>query len=129
VRLLDTDICIAFLNGKDRKLERRMLEAAEDLILCSVVKAELWFAAEASARVSENHERLGNFFDTLDCLPFDDAAARHYGRVRAALRRDGRPIGPNDLLIASIALANDTTLITRNRREYERVPGLAIETW
>lgn len=129
MRLLDTDVCIAFLNGKDRKLEHRMLELADDLVLCSVVKAELWFGAEASARVAENHERLGAFFDTFDCLPFDDVAARHYGRVRAALRREGQPIGPNDLLIASIALANDTPVITRNRREYERVPGLAVESW
>lgn len=129
MKLLDTDVCIAFLNGKDRKLERRMLEAADELILCSVVKAELWLGAEASARPAENHDRLGTFFGTFDSLPFDDAAARHYARVRAALRREGKPIGPNDLLIASIALANDMTLITRNRREYDRVAGLAVESW
>lgn len=129
MKLLDTDVCIAFLNGKDRKLERRMLAAADDLVLCSVVKAELWFGAEASARVEENHQRLGSFFDTFDSLPFDDAAARHYARVRAALRRGGQPIGPNDLLIASIALANELTLITRNRREFDRVPGLPLESW
>lgn len=129
MKLLDTDVCIAFLNGKDRKLEKKMLEAADDLVLCSVVKAELWFGAEASARVARTHERLGAFFGTFDSLPFDDAAARHYARVRAALRREGTPIGPNDLLIASIALANDLTLITRNRREFVRVAGLAVEAW
>lgn len=129
MKLLDSDICIAFLNGRDRKLERRMLDEADDLVLCSVVKAELWSGAEASARVAANHERLGAFFDTFDSLPFDDAAVRHYARVRAGLRREGKPIGPNDLLIASIALANDLTLITRNQREFVRVPGLALEAW
>ncbi len=129
MRLLDTDVCIAFLNGKDRKLQRRMLEGADELVLCSVVKAELWFGAEASARVAANHERLGAFFSTFDSLPFDDAAARLYARVRAELRREGTPIGPNDLLIASICLANDLTLITRNRREYDRVAGLTVESW
>ena len=129
MKLLDTDVCIAFLNGKDKQLEHRMLEAADELVLSSIVKAELWFGAEASKRVTQNYERLATFFDTFDCLPFDDAAARRYARVRAALKRIGQPISPNDLLIASTALANDAALVTRNRKEFDRVPGLIVEAW
>lgn len=129
MKVLDTDVCIAFLNGKDQRLVKRLLDVADDLLLCSVVKAELWFGAEASARVRENHRRVDAFVEAFDSLPFDDTAARHYARVRAHLRREGRPIGPNDLLIASIALANEASVVTRNVREYLRVPGLKVEAW
>ena len=62
-------------------------------------------------------------------LPFDDAAANQYGVVRALLERAGTPIGANDLMIASIALAQDCVVGTRNTREFQRVPGLRLESW
>lgn len=62
-------------------------------------------------------------------LPFDDRAADEYGRIRAYLARLGTPIGPNDLLIAAIALANNATLVTHNTTEFNRVPGLTIVDW
>ena len=69
------------------------------------------------------------FVERFVSLPFDDAAALMYGRLRAELERAGTPIGANDLLIASIALANGLTLITHNTREFGRVPGLQIADW
>jgi tRNA(fMet)-specific endonuclease VapC len=60
---------------------------------------------------------------------FDDAAAEHYVRIRADLAAKGRPIGPNDLMIAAIALANRFTLVTHNTREFGRVAGLIVEDW
>jgi tRNA(fMet)-specific endonuclease VapC len=62
-------------------------------------------------------------------MPFDDRAAEVYGRLRAQLARQGALIGPNDLLIASIALANDATLISHNIGEFQRVEGLMLEDW
>jgi tRNA(fMet)-specific endonuclease VapC len=62
-------------------------------------------------------------------FPFDDHAADEYGRLRAQLARQGTPIGPNDLMIASIALAHRTTLVTHNTHEFSRVPGLPIVDW
>jgi tRNA(fMet)-specific endonuclease VapC len=62
-------------------------------------------------------------------LPFDDHAGEEAGRVRAYLAGLGTPIGPNDLLIAAIALANGLTLVTHNTSEFSRVPGLNIEDW
>jgi tRNA(fMet)-specific endonuclease VapC len=62
-------------------------------------------------------------------LPFDDRAAEEYGTVRAHLAALGTPIGPNDLMIASIALANKLTLVTHNTVEFSRVPGLKVEDW
>lgn len=129
MKLLDADVCIAFLNGRDKKLERRFIDDSEELLLCSVVKAELLFGAACSQRPEENRRKLAVFFDTLDSLPFDDECAEHYGTVRAALRKKGTPIGPNDLLIAATALGHSVGVVTRNRREFERVDGLRVELW
>jgi tRNA(fMet)-specific endonuclease VapC len=82
-----------------------------------------------SDRQVENVKLLEAFFLLLPSLPFDDASARAYGEIRAALSRAGTPIGPNDLMIASIALTNGLVLITRNVREFGRVAGLRTEDW
>jgi tRNA(fMet)-specific endonuclease VapC len=128
--LLDTNICIAFLTGRDAKLAMRLTSLVrEDVVLCTVVKAELLYGARASERVAANLLRLERFFAPLGSLPFGDEAAESYGVIRAQLRREGRPIGGNDLMIAAIALANDATLVTRNDGEFRRVGGLRVEVW
>jgi tRNA(fMet)-specific endonuclease VapC len=97
--------------------------------MCTIVKAELLFGARKSAKPERNLAALATFFTPFRCLPFDDAAADAYGLVRAELEQRGTPIGPNDLLIASIALSCGLRLVTSNAREFARVPGLAIEDW
>ena len=62
-------------------------------------------------------------------MPFDDVAARSYGIIRAALETAGQSIGPNDTLIAAIALANGLTIVTHNTSEFRRVQGLLVEDW
>ena len=62
-------------------------------------------------------------------MPFDDQSAIIYGQIRAGLAAYGTPIGPNDLLISSIALANNLILVTHNTREFSRVEGLRLEDW
>ena len=128
--LLDTSVCIPLINRSDADLAGRLLNTTPGSIyLCSVVKAELHFGAQNSQRVAENVRRLETFCEAFPSLPFDDQAAQHYGTVRAQLRREGRPIGANDLMIASIALAGAITLATRNVDEFSRVAGLKIEGW
>ena len=128
--LLDTNICVAWLNGSDEVLRRRLQSMqVSELRLCSVVKAELLFGARKSSRVSENLERLAALFEAVESVSFDDLAAQEYGMLRAQLEKSGTPIGANDLMIASIALAADFTLATRNVGEFQRVPALKIERW
>lgn len=123
-------MCIAWLNGGDATLRKKLEHApVGDVFLCSVVKAELLYGARKSARVSKNLERLEAFFAELPSLPFDDEAAEAYGTVRAQLERQGTPLGPNDLMIASIALVTDSTLVTRNDREFRPVVGLRVQVW
>jgi tRNA(fMet)-specific endonuclease VapC len=87
------------------------------------------FGARKSRRVDENLEGFGRLLQPFESAPFDDDAASHYGLIRAALEKAGTPIGANDLLVASIALARDFVLVTRNGREFSRVPGLRVEEW
>ena len=128
--LLDTSVCVPLINRTDEEAAARLLEHPRGSVrLCSVVKAELHFGAQHSSRLSENLQRVEIFCRAFESLPFDDESARHYGLVRAQLRREGRPIGGNDLMIASIAIANSHALVTRNVGEFSRVAGLEIERW
>jgi tRNA(fMet)-specific endonuclease VapC len=82
-----------------------------------------------SADPASGQARLTLFLANFVSLPLDDRAAEIAAAVRADLAGKGRLIGPHDLLIAAIALANDLTLVTHNTREFGRVAGLMIEDW
>ncbi|HEX2574295.1 MAG TPA: type II toxin-antitoxin system VapC family toxin, partial [Polyangia bacterium] len=84
---------------------------------------------EKSARRERNLAALEEFLASFMSLPFDGEAARMYGRIKADLYRQGRPIGANDLLIAAIALSRGLIVVTSNVQAFERVAGLQIETW
>lgn len=128
--LLDTNICIAFLKGGDLGVGDRLSELPpSEVFLCSVVRAELHYGARRSSRVEANLLKLDAFFQLFPSLAFDDSAAEQYGLIRAQLTSSGTPIGPNDLLIAAIALSAGAVLVTRKDREFRRVAGLRIETW
>lgn len=130
MKALDTDICIHILNGREPDLiERFSTHAPTDLALPSIVRAELLWGAQRSARVQENLDRVRLFAEPLQTLPFDDLCAEAYGIIRTHLAEQGTPMGPNDLLIAATAIARDCCLVTRNRREFERVPDLPLESW
>lgn len=104
--LLDANTCIGLLNSSDAELMRRYsARQPADLVLCSVVKAELLYGARRSARVEFNLKRLEYFAAPLQSLPFDDRCAHDYGVIRADLAAQGTPIGANDLMIAAIARA------------------------
>jgi tRNA(fMet)-specific endonuclease VapC len=128
--LLDTNTCIRILNASSPALlARQRVTPASQVRLCSVVKAELWLGAEKSQRSAQIQQKLALFFARFRSMPFDDAAARAYASLRAGLEASGTPIGPNDMLIAATALANDLTMVTHNTAEFRRVPGLRLEDW
>jgi tRNA(fMet)-specific endonuclease VapC len=130
VFLLDTNVCIRILNGSSPVVAARLQSTSPaEVRLCSVVKAELLYGARKSARVDENLRLLHRFFAPLVSLPFDDRCADEAGILRLDLERSGRPIGPNDLLIAATARAHDLVLVTANTREFGRVPGLRLDDW
>ena len=100
-----------------------------ELNLSAVAVAELYYGAYISGRPDENKRRIAELVSRLRCLPFDQSCMEIYGRIRGELKTAGTPIGPNDLLIASIGIANGLTLVSGNVREFSRVRGLKIENW
>jgi tRNA(fMet)-specific endonuclease VapC len=128
--LLDTNVWATYLRGRNALLIRRFhAHAAADLCLCSVVKAELIRGTLRSGRPAANRARMDAFVGPFVSLPFNDAAAEVFARIRFHLESRGMTIGPYDLQIAAIALVHGLTVVTHNVAEFGRVPGLAVEDW
>jgi tRNA(fMet)-specific endonuclease VapC len=127
--LLDTNICIYIINRRPPKVFDHFAGLTfGQVAISSITGAELQFGVAKSGS-SRNLQALEKFLAPLDIHPFDAAAMRCYGPLRADLERLGQPIGALDTLIAAHALALGATLVTNNVREFERVPELAIENW
>jgi len=127
--LLDTNIMSDLIRHPDGAVAARIAEASEAVVATSIiVAAELRFGAErrGSERLTA---RVDELLRLVPVHPLKEDADGHYGRLRADLERQGKPIGNNDMLIAAHALALDATLVTDNLREFERVPGLRVENW
>jgi tRNA(fMet)-specific endonuclease VapC len=128
-RTLDTNICSYILRRHPSAMIERFAELnPRQLWLSAIVAAELRFGAAklGSARFSAAVEAwLAGF----EVRPWPLDATQHYANVRAKLERAGKTIGGMDLLIAAHAMAEDSTLVTNNAREFLRVPGLAVEEW
>ncbi len=128
--LLDTNVCIGLLNGRNPVfIERFRQHQPSEITLCSIVKSELLYGARHSRHVEANLQLLQKFYDPLESLPFDDRCAEEAGLIRADLATQGKPIGPNDLLIAATARANDAALVTHNTAELSRITGLRLVDW
>lgn len=128
--LPDTNVWINHLNPAPSIVKTRLsAHPPSQIALCDVVKAELYYGAFKSARQDANLSILDTLFSGFMSFSFDGKAARIVGDIRAALARKGTSIGPYDLQIAAIALANDCILITHNTGEFSRIAGLKLEDW
>ena len=128
--LLDTNAVISLLGNKSEALINRVLACSEGQIAISaIVSHELYFGAYKSQKVSYNLETIRLLLKDFVVLPFDEEDSRQAGEIRAALKKQGTPIGPYDVLIAGQAKARDLTLVSNNVREFERVTDLQLEDW
>ncbi|MFO1429328.1 MAG: type II toxin-antitoxin system VapC family toxin [Candidatus Competibacteraceae bacterium] len=130
IYLPDTNAWIAYLNPGNSPVKARFrAHPPANVAFCSMVKAELFYGAYHSSQWEDNLRLLATLFPQFKSVPFDDVAAETYGRLRADLAARGTPIGPNDLMIAAIALVNQLILVTHNTREFARGAGLQLEDW
>lgn len=131
--LLDTNACIALMNGSPVPVRRRLqkvMEGEARVYTSALVVFELWYGVDKSSRPQTNAERVALFLSgPVDVLPFEETDARAAGAIRAALEVSGKPIGAYDTLIAGQAVARQLTLVTANVREFSRVKGLSWEDW
>ena len=131
IYLLDSNVWISLIRGTSPVLAAKYqsMSPTADIRVCSVVVAELWYGCARSAKPAANRAALQTLIAPYPSLPFDDAAADHFATIRQHLESLGQVIGPYDMQIAAIALANGCTLVTHNTTEFGRVPGLIIEDW
>lgn len=127
--MLDTNICIyAIKHRPPEVLAGLRRHEADGLGVSSITVAELFFGVAKSGSL-RNRSALSQFLEPLEIADFDRAAAVAYGSLRALLEAAGTPIGPLDTQIAAHALALGVTLVSRNTREFARVPGLSLANW
>ena len=131
--LLDTNACIALINGTEINVRRRFKRAVAResvILLSSIVAFELWYGVAKSQRKDRNTQRLETFLGgPLEWALFDEDDARAAGTVRAELETVGRPVGAYDVLLAGQARRRGATLVTSNTKEFARVQGLKWEDW
>ena len=125
--LLDTDVCVWLLRGREPVVSAIRAHSPGDLAIGSMTEAELWYGAR-KGNLEAGLAATKRFVEEIaSVLPFDSAAAKIHAQVRLALRPT--PISDRDLVIASTALASRCTLVSGNLREFSRVPGLQVESW
>jgi len=127
--MVDTNICIYVMHRKSRPLMEAFDQAAGLLCMSSITYGEMWFGAEKSERRDENLTSLSLFAARMEIPSFDPAAGEHFGEIRMQLERSGTPCGPYDMLIGAHARSLGLTLVTNNRRDFDRMPGLKVENW
>ena len=127
--MLDTNICIHVMKGYPQTVLGRFNRLAEQLCVSSITVAEPCYGAEKSARRNQAVEAIEQFIANLDVVPFSTKAAKHHGQLRAELERVGATAGAFDMLIAAHARSEGLIVVTRNTREFERMPGLRVENW
>jgi tRNA(fMet)-specific endonuclease VapC len=127
--MLDTNICIFTVKNRPQQVREAFNRHHGQLCISSVSFMELIYGAEKSANPERNLSVVEGFAARLEVLAYDHMAASHTGQLRAELARSGTPIGPYDQLIAGHARSRGLILVTNNRHEFDRVPGLRIEDW
>lgn len=130
--LLDTNVCIALINGNSLRVRQRYSQAAQQILpqISSIVAHELWYGVAKSNRVAQNANRLTAFLNNaVAVLDYTEQDAHSAGEIRAELEQSGERIGEYDTLIAGQAFARNLILATANTREFARVKRLVVEDW
>ncbi len=128
--LLDTNICIYAINRKPENVLEAIKEKSKNGIYISALTvAELEYGVENSKQIEKNRIALLKFISIFNILNFDDSDAIPYGKLKSKLKKDGKIIGPIDMLLAAQAISKDMIFVTNNVGEFARIEGLKIEDW
>lgn len=127
--LLDTNIVIYVIKNRPQAARERFTLHQGRLAISTVTLMELVYGAEKSSQPERNLRDVEGLASRLEVLTYDESAAIHTAQIRAALARQGTPIGPYDQMIAGHARASGLTLVSNNTGEFQRVPGLLLENW
>ncbi|MEX2515527.1 MAG: type II toxin-antitoxin system VapC family toxin [Gammaproteobacteria bacterium] len=126
---LDTNTLIYFFKDAGRVAERLLNAAPAEIAIPAISVYEIETGIAKSRKPAKQRQQFDQLLEVVTVLPFNQAAAKQSARIRSLLERAGQPIGPMDTLIAGTVLAHNATLVTRNLREFKRVPKLSVIDW
>ncbi len=127
--ILDTDICIYWLNG-DQAIEEKILQSElENIYMTVITECELFYGAYKSAKTKKNLELLSLLKKNITTLQTTPEVSSYYGKTKTLLERAGQVLDDADLLIACITMACKGILVTNNTRHFKRISGLVCENW
>src|SRR3990172_2205997 len=126
--LLDTDWAGFSLRGRRDVAERIRALRGEGLAISTITLAELFTGVHRSKNPEQAAEGLRRFLRGVTTLPFTEEVSERFGQENARLLTSGQPLDPFDLAIASTALRHGLTLLSENRKHYERIVGLKLES-
>jgi tRNA(fMet)-specific endonuclease VapC len=131
--LLDTNVCIALINGTSSKVRARFAQVSRQkaaLATSAIVVHELWYGVAKSELAAQNARALLVFLNSgIAVIDYSAKDAQAAGEIRAELERRGKRIGEYDTLIAGQAFSRNLTLVTANTGEFARVKSLKAEDW
>lgn len=122
--LVDTDWVADFLKGRAQAKRLFAQLAPEGLAISLITFDEIYEGIYYGENAEAHEQGFRRFLRWVDVLPLNRTSMRHFARIRGELRTQGQLIGDMDLVIAATALAHGLTLLTRNRRDFERIPKL-----
>jgi tRNA(fMet)-specific endonuclease VapC len=124
--LVDTDWVAEYLKGREPAVRTIPRLSADGLAISIITYGEI-YEGIYYGRDPETHERgFRLFLRSVEVLPLNRSVMKRFARVRGELRRTGQIIGDPDILIGATALERNLTLLTHNRRHFERIPGLTL---
>ena len=126
--LIDTDWVIDHFNGISEVTERLKELEPRGFALSIVSVAELWEGVHFSREPARSQTVLEEFLANISVINIDDEICKRFGHLRGTLRRRGQIVADFDLLIATSALRHGFTLLTNNRRHYQAISGLRLES-
>ncbi|GBR74200.1 toxin PIN domain [Candidatus Termititenax aidoneus] len=127
--LLDTNICIYFLNQNEKIVNKINKTSAADLAVSIISLAELQFGAFNSQKIKNNSKKITAFQEALEIITLTPAITEKYASIKAELHKTGQPVDDFDLLIGATAIVYDLILVTNNQQHFARMKEVQLENW
>jgi len=130
-RLLDTNVCIDVLRGREKVVARMAQCPPKDCFISVITEFELFQGADRAPAVhhKEEHAKVSRFVASLQILPFDSDCARIAARINADLLNHGTPVSITDVFIAATGLRHKMSVVTNNTKDFRRISRLSLEDW
>jgi len=127
--LLDTDICIYFLNKNQTVIDRMKKIPANNILISIITLAELQFGAYNSNKIKNNLERVKFFEKSIQTITLSPEITEEYARIKSKLRKAGNTVDDFDILIGATAVVHDFILVTNNEQHFSRIDKINLENW